>query len=243
MVWRTKPLFSTLALETHLLVVKKKKYAPIAKICIESFCFYNPAYVAVVHVDSSTAGEVKKNLKGLIKKNRVRLVLVPNQLDTWQIQKLHLICSLTGSPSCFMDADLKWNGPLPDTTGVTFFVNEFQLDDDSTYRDELFKIFPEKQFLGTMKNSSFFTWGGYRISNHERNRIFEIERSLVDFFGQGANSGDTNNGAVRMSEQLALSLAVEEMTQLPINYLKSVDGFKDGTFVESSYFGATGATF
>ena len=242
-VWRTKPLTSSLADEAHVLVVKNKRYAPIAKICLESFCFYNSTYVVVVHFDSSTEDEVKKNLKGLIRKNRVRLVLVPDQLATWQNQKLHLICSLSGSTSNFMDADLKWNGALPEVSGVTFFVNEFQLDEDTTYCEQLSKIFPEKKFLGTMKNSSFFTWAGHGISGSEKRRIFEIERLLFDFFTTDPDSGDTNSGVARMSEQLALSLAMEEMTHLPINFLKSVVGFKDGSFVESSYFGATGATF
>ena len=242
-VFRTPPPISALAIEAHVLVVKNKKYAPIAKICIESFCFYNPGYIAVVHVDSFTADETQKCLKSLIRKKRVRLVFVPNQQVTWQTQKLELICSLSGSSSLFMDADLKWNGPLPEIAGVTFFVNEFQLDDDTTYSEKLFTLFPEKQFLGTMKNTSFFTWGGSRISNHERNRILEIEGILVDSFTIDTDLGDTNSGLVRMSEQLALSLAIEEMTQLAVYYLKSSDGFKDGTFLESSYFGATGATF
>jgi hypothetical protein len=56
------------------------------------------------------------------------------------------------------------------------------------------------------------------------------------------NSGSYNSSTKRISEQIALSLLVEKLNS-PIYFLKESDGFKDGSFVESSYFGATGASF
>ena len=47
---------------------------------------------------------------------------------------------------------------------------------------------------------------------------------------------------LRISEQLALSLAVESWNE-EIFLLKSYDGHMDGQFVESSYYGATGISF
>ena len=240
---RIKPTTQEFAEETHVLVVKKGAYVSIAKICIESFCYFNRNHVVIVHVDDSTSDKVKQSLRGLIRKSRVRISRVHDEEPKWQIQKLNLIISMSGSFSSFMDADLKWNGPLPQIQNVTFFVNEFQLDRDDDYRIKLREVFPEKKSLGFMKNTSFFSWGGYRVSLEQKNRIFEIENTLSNSLTGEDLLHDQNSGLARMSEQLALSLAVEEMTELKVEYLKSVDGFKDGAFVESSYFGATGASF
>jgi hypothetical protein len=241
--WKIKPSTSDFPREAHVLVVKKCAYVSIAKICIESFCFFNPDHVVVVHVDNVTAERINESLRGLIRKNRVRISRVHDEEPKWQIQKIELINSISGSLSSFMDADLKWNGPLPQIQNVTFFVNEFQLDADEDYKWKLREVFPEKKTLGSMKNTSFFSWGGYTLTAAQKNRIFEIENALSNSFADEKLFRDQNPGLVRMSEQLALSLAVEEMTDLKVEYLKPVDGFKDGAFVESSYFGATGASF
>jgi hypothetical protein len=241
--WKIKPSTADFPREAHVLVVKKCTYVSIAKICIESFCYFNPNHVVIVHVDTVTEEKIKESLRGLIRKKRVRISRVHDAEPKWQIQKIELISSISASLSIFMDADLKWNGPLPQIQNVTFFVNEFQLDADEDYKWKLQEVFPEKKTLGSMKNTSFFSWGGYTLSEVQKNRIFEIENILSNFYGDEKRFGDQNSGLTRMSEQLALSLAVEEMTDLKVEYLKSVDGFKDGAFVESSYFGATGASF
>jgi hypothetical protein len=53
---------------------------------------------------------------------------------------------------------------------------------------------------------------------------------------------DDKNFVRRISEQLALSLFVEKLGQA-IYFLKENDGHRDGSFLESSYFGATGSQF
>jgi hypothetical protein len=92
-----------------------------------------------------------------------------------------------------------------------------------------------------MKNTSFFTWSGYEPASNLLTRVLKIEKDIHEF--ATATGNFSSSWMARMSEQLALSLAVEEISELKIDYLKSADGFKDGAFVESSYFGATGATF
>lgn len=230
-------------LEANVLVVKKKEYSKIAQICVESFCFFNPQSVVKVHVDDETKYDVELSLSRLINMGRVYLEDVKNKETKWQIQKLDLICSLSGSSSLFMDADLRWNGPLPKIKGTTFFVNEYSLDDNEVYRLLLKSIFPDKQSFGSMKNTSIFSWGGYSAESENRSRIYEIERKISDFLDDGNPEVLKEEQVFRMSEQLALSLAVEEFPNIEIGFLKIKDGFKDGSFVESSYFGATGASF
>lgn len=232
-------------LMANVLVVKRPVYVEVAKVCIESFCYFNSQYNVIVHVDSHTEQLVCKRFKNLIRKQRVKVVTVSNQNDTWQIQKTDLICSLAGSKSIFMDADLKWNGPLPKFSGITFFVNEFLLDQHSDYNSVLRKIFGNKDNLGGMKNTSFFSWDGIDLSSAQKKRIKEIEHAISVFASSQSQTefSDQLSNLKRMSEQLALSLFVEEIQGVKLNYLKSKDGFKDGAFVESSYFGATGARF
>jgi hypothetical protein len=92
-----------------------------------------------------------------------------------------------------------------------------------------------------MKNTSFFSWSGFEPDDNLLARVRELEKDIFEF---ATSTRDLSSSwMARMSEQIALSLAVEEIDEIKIDYLKSSDGFKDGTFVESSYFGATGATF
>ena len=244
-LWRTyriKSIDSAEFVDAHILVVKKREYVKLSHLCVESFLYFNRNAIVTLHVDSLTAPHIQKFFGSLIRKRRVRVIDVSNPEAKWQIQKLELICSLSGTRSIFMDADLKWNAPMPGLTGTTFFVCEFLLDTHDDYKYLLHNFLNGRSELGSMKNTSFFSWGGFRLSQGQENRIFEIENKIVH--STKSDSIDFRDpGIERMSEQIALSLAVEEFSDLEVNYLKEQDGFKDGSFVESSYFGATGASF
>jgi hypothetical protein len=227
-------------IQAHVLVVKKSEYARIAKICIESFCFHNSSSRVTVYVDDLTENAVRKELSTLIKKNRVRIESLLNE-DKWQIQKIDLIFSLIGKDEIFMDADLKWNAPLPKLNNVTFFVREYEIDLEKDLGKNIAKAVKSSRQPGSMKNTSFFSWSGFEPDNNLLTRVRELEKDIFEF--ATSTSDLSSSWMARMSEQLALSLAFEEIDGLKIDYLKSSDGFKDGTFVESSYFGATGATF
>lgn len=244
-LWRTyriKSIDSEEFIDAHILVVKKQEYVKLSHLCVESFLYFNRNAIVTLHVDSLTAPHIQEFFGSLIRKRRVRVIEVSNPEAKWQIQKLELICSLSGTSSIFMDADLKWNAQMPGLTGTTFFVCEFILDTHDDYKYLLQNFLGGRSELGTMKNTSFFTWGGFRLSQGQENRIFEIENKIVHSM-MSNNTDFRAPGIERMSEQIALSLAVEEFSDLEINYLKEQDGFKDGSFVESSYFGATGASF
>jgi len=228
--------------EAHLLVVKKAIYARVAKVCIETFCFHNRFTRVDVHTDAATYEVVKKCLRNLIKSQRVRVFIDQTEELTWQEQKINLICKISGSRSIFMDADLKWNSSLPVVNGLTLFVNEFSLDEHLEFNEFLTSAFTSQQKFGSMKNTSFLAWDGFEISSAQRislANIYDKIKAESEKNPELSNKLDT----IRIAEQLALSIWTERIFPGQIHFLKESDGFRDGSFVESSYFGATGSHF
>jgi uncharacterized protein involved in tolerance to divalent cations len=141
-----------------------------------------------------------------------------------------------------MDADLRWNGILKEMREITFFVKEFDFNSQSKYQTFLGHVFTDRLLLRSMKNTSFFTWSGKNISDEEVTQIFQAYRKLLKGSEVFMTEPEDQSGMKRISEQLALSI-VSEWWGHQIGYLKETDGFRDGEFVESSYFGATGSEF
>ena len=141
-----------------------------------------------------------------------------------------------------MDADLRWNGAIPETGGLTFFVDEFDMSEKSPYRQLLQTLKLDLSRPISMKNTSFFTFQGISISQEKLDAFklaFESYPSLL----MQADIGSLDRTLIgRLSEQLTFSVQ-SELWEVPINYLKTSDGHMDGSFLESSYYGATGASF
>jgi hypothetical protein len=243
--WRvgSSKVSSTQNILAHLLVVKNSQYSSLARVCIESFIFYHPNAVITVHCDSETYSDTKRALNGRFRKNLVQVVL--DQLAnaaTWQEQKVQLITSLNGTHDVFMDADLRWNGVIPQRKGITFFVDEFSLKEKSPYRELLSNHEFSNILNPRMRNTSFFSFAGVRVEEVFLNSIMELQ-TMIENMAKSDIIGELDRESVlRISEQLALSLAVESWKE-EIFLLKSSDGHMDGQFVESSYYGATGISF
>lgn len=233
---------SDASLEANLLVVKKEIYADIAKICIESFLFYHPNSSVRVHVDSTTEFKVHRKLARTIKRGQVKIEVIQDQNKTWQDSKLDLVLSLSDTKQFFMDADLKWNGIMPKIDEITLFVDEFKFTDNVFYTPLFEKDWFSDYLNSTMKNTSFFYWCGYSPTQNDIEEINLIMRKVSEVSSDPRNDAVFNQSTLRIGEQIALSLVVEK-TGRPIKFLKESDGFKDGSFVESSYFGATGTSF
>lgn len=228
--------------EPHLLVVKNEIYASLAKVCVESFLFFNPNSRVVVHVDSATKMASYDALKKLISRDKVSIVQLDSDSLPWQDLKLDLILSLGDPKKFFMDADLKWNGPMKELVGITFFVNEFEFRENTFYAPLTNKDWFSEYPSSTMKNTSFFYWGSYSPSTEDKKNIEVLMGLLKKCTNDQSNQIDFNVSTKRISEQIALSLLVEKLGA-PVYFLKELDIFKDGSFVESSYFGITGASF
>ena len=229
--------------KVHLLVVKKPEYASIAKVAVESFTHFHPASEVVVHADEFTYNKLKQEMRLVLKRRRVSIrPTFRGDNNSWQRQKVDLLLSLNGSSDAFMDADLRWNGAIPETGGLTFFVDEFDMSEKSPYRQLLQTLKLDLSRPISMKNTSFFTFQGISISQEKLDAFklaFESYPSLL----MQADIGSLDRTLIgRLSEQLTFSVQ-SELWEVPINYLKTSDGHMDGSFLESSYYGATGASF
>lgn len=226
----------------NLLVVKKPIYAGIAKVCVESFLHFNPFCYVVVHVDSNTHKEVSRKLRKLIKRGKVSLHLLEDQDSSWQELKLNLALSMKDTKEFFMDADLRWNGPIPNLDSPKFFVEEFSFQDREPYVSFINSKNWEFGKNLSMKNTSFIYWGLSRPDAKSKQIVDRVMIYLEKYCSEASMELIEKESLMRISEQVALSIVVDYL-KIPITFLKEVDGYRDGSFVESSYFGATGSIF
>ena len=241
-VWSygTPPAKDLAVRRIHILIVKKIEYVKIAKICIYSFLYYHPNSIFILHCDTST---FRITSKLFLKKSKfVQVVCDIDDKVSWQESKCNLLISLSNSNDIYMDADLRWNGTIPNLKGVTFFVEEFSMTEKSPYRQLIRELTSLEFNLGSMKNTSFFYLGGYEISEECRLKILETIKNFKDYL-VNADLGILDYPIVlRLSEQIVISL-ISESWNKKISFLKQEDAHRDGKFVESSYYGATGSAF
>jgi hypothetical protein len=226
----------------NLLVVKKPVYAGIAKICAESFLHFNPSCNLIIHVDSNTHKEVSKRLRKLIKRGKVSLHLLDEQDLSWQELKLNLALKMKDRNEFFMDADLRWNGPIPNLDAPKFFVEEFLFQNREPYLSLINSKNWEFGQKLSMKNTSFIYWGSSQPDTECQKVVERIMTFLHRYCAETSMELIEKESLMRISEQVALSVLVDYL-KIPITFLKEVDGYRDGSFVESSYFGATGSVF
>ena len=226
----------------NLLVVKKPIYARLAKLCAESFLFYNPKCKVVVNVDSATELAVSTAFRKVMKKRDIEIRNIGENDKSWQDIKLSIIFKMQEPNEFFMDADLRWNGPIPTLNGLTFFVNEFKLKANPPYSKLLESSGWQSSREFTMKNTSFLFWGDYKPTVSDITFIDQAMRKIQDLCRKGVIPPEDAISIIRIIEQIALSALVDVRNQ-EVKFLKKVDGYRDGSFVESSYFGATGSAF
>jgi hypothetical protein len=223
----------------HILVVNSIYYVLLAQICINSFLKHNPHFNFVIHTDSRLVNILRRRFKFLINFNRVEVNEDLDQELTWQRSKLGVILAMNGTKDIFMDADLRWNGPLTETKGITFYLQEFSLGSSGLYTSAFpnYGLMPDHH----MYNLSFFTFGGNVLSVSEIDEVLSLQQEIEQLVSESLAPSDIL-AIRRMSEQLALSIAVCRFST-SVSTLKSADQRSDGDFVESCYFGATGLTF
>jgi hypothetical protein len=224
----------------HLLIVKNADYVRVARICISSFLYFNPNAIIQIHCDQVTFKKCQAMVRLLKRRKQIRISQDQADQVEWQHSKLGLILNLSGTCDIYMDADLKWNGSLPVIKSTTFFVREFVLMSKLEYKELLEAMNLQELTLNTMKNTSFFSWNGSLAPEKIRSQLFELWGYMLQKIEEMSVSDSTKESLKRVSEQLCLSILVPESES---NYLKDADSQFDGTFVESSYFGATGTRF
>ena len=93
-----------------------------------------------------------------------------------------------------------------------------------------------------MRNTSFFSFDSLDLDSNQLKDFMSFYKN----FGELVQSSDVGSldepELMRLSEQISLSIFSDRWSS-QISCIKSEDGFRDGRFVESSYFGATGSIF
>ncbi len=226
----------------HMLAVKNPIYLRIGRIAVASFLFHNPGSKVVIHCDKQTQVIAEKEFKFFIRKNLVSLSEVNSEGDPWQLQKIQLLIQISNLElNFYMDCDVRWNGNLDLPNLCTCYVREFKLKDKSPFREliaTLEVLEPEAEML----NSTFAYLFPGSFYPDELNLMLQIYNDILGKCNSGVVADLDVNQIERLSEQLAFSIFLAH-TRRSFSALKSQDGHKDGRFLESSYFGATGAEF
>jgi hypothetical protein len=224
-------------------VIVNQEYAKVAKTCVESFLYFNPLCKIVLHCDSATMLVTEKLMKKCAGRRNIEFRLINQPIDQiWQITKLNLILTMNGTNDIFMDADLRWNGPLPPMEGFTYFVREFNMKERSPFREILEVGFQDVARDTFMKNVSFISFSSQRIPREALDLAMHYCKKYIEIVNSPIVGELDKTSKARMVEQVVLSLLIPKYLD-KFSYLKSSDQIMDGRFVESSYFGATGARF
>ena len=234
-------------LSAHLLVVKNVKYSQIAQICATSFLHYHPNATVIIHADESTQSAVSK----WVSRSRFThsIIIKPcnaESQESWQIQKINLVLSLSGTLDFFVDADMRWNSPLNvelnEGANVYFFVEEYKIIENTIFSSMIEHQDFSKYIGASMWNTSFVCFSGCLLSANQKSEILNLQDKIVRYARRYINDEIQSASTVRIAEQLAISMAASNWG-VHLKAVKTVDGYKDGTFLESSYFGATGTHF
>lgn len=234
-------------LRVHLLVIKNSKYSQIARICTTSFLHFHPKSTVIIHVDEYTQGPVTAWVSKSKFTRSIKIELQRNsKQQSWQVQKTNLVVGLSGSLDIFVDADMRWNGPIDSenlkSSTILFFVEEYKIVENKNFASMLEHVEFNKFNKASMWNTSFVTFSGYSLNDAQKNQIIELQNKIIEYASRFMKEETLSSSTIRISEQLAISLAVSSW-DVAVGAIKKVDGYKDGAFLESSYFGATGTQF
>lgn len=218
-------------LNVHFLLVKDTKYVSVIKICLDSFLYWHPAAKITIHVDSITKSQVEKELLTRRKRSNIEIKMdMDFPESSWQNLKLRLLACLNGTFDIYLDTDMRWNGTMPECNSVTFFTTEFTLKDMTLYLVLLTHLQNGKYMAAKMRNTSFFTFWGFKIDEDSLKDIEELHNQIISLVKSDNFGSKDRPHLLRIAEQLAISIASEDWgTQ--ISQLKDIDIWKDGSLL------------
>lgn len=224
-------------LTMHILVTSRREYINAGIKCAQSFLDYNPNSSVKYYVDSANSHYLEKKIRRKLSRHKTEIEIVSSQIR-WQEHKLNIILNKLCSQDIFCDADLYWNRS-PDLSLAPFgFVKEFILNANPTFNLLLNHLgILERDY--PMINTSVVALGEY--SNHKQ--LAEQSKKLYERILELCSSPNPQINQIakisRLSEQLALSIALTEVVGDNLNFLKFSDKPMDGGIVESYYLGTT----
>jgi len=186
---------SNIEIRGHLMVVKNIDYVSLARICVESFLYHHPNSSIVIHCDSMTVPELRKFAGKKWTKNRIKVKEdFDNSITVWQDQKLQLMLGLVGTSDFFIDADMRWNSPGEFPAEVTFFVQEFKFLNRAPFREIVSRSSLSRYKASTMKNVSFFSFGGKDVSPELIQAVWKTKDEWIDVISSDLIGEDDLNG-------------------------------------------------
>lgn len=228
--------------EVNLLVVKDLKYIDLAYDCIRSFSAFHPNSKFKIRVDDVTSAAAITRFKGGHLSNKCTFVNVIDSGKKWQEMKLDIILSQSGTNELFIDADLRWYGPLPAIQEITFLVDEGPLSKSEVFL-KIFEANKEFDSAAHMLNVSFVAFNGTIILPEVQRKIQETCENYDEIIGRAASDIRNIEMVARLREQFAISVFVHEICS-HYSVLKERDNRAERhTLVSSCYFGSTGLSF
>ena len=140
-----------------------------------------------------------------------------------------------------MDCDVRWNGSLTLNNLCTSYVSEFKLVDKSPFRELIYALNLQSSQLEMLNTTFVYLYPG-KFSNSDLGEIIRYHNEILNLCKTGVVAKLDIEKTTRVSEQLGYSIFLANSGRKHIA-LKTQDGHMDGSFLESSYFGATGVEF
>jgi hypothetical protein len=220
----------------HILLMKRAQYIkPVIK-CCNSIWDHAPETRIEIWIDDNLREDFQKEKHRLMREDRVDTKEVPLQNSEWQKNKLQIISNEMNPEDLFVDADLIWNGAPPRPQTPMFFVSEYLMNARTLTLWLLRKLKVDLSKNWYMLNVSVVGLSNLSkdISFQERvNELYDAIRHVEPDDNFGFDDIPTLR---RMSEQIALSIAVQELGEYTV--LKDSDTYMDGGIAESYYLGA-----
>jgi hypothetical protein len=228
--------------EVNLLVVKDLKYIDLAYDCIQSFLAFHPNSKFEIHVDEVTSASTINRFTRRNLADKCTFINIVDSRKKWQEMKLDIILSQSGTHKLFLDADLRWYGPLPTIKAVTFLVDEGPLSKSDIFL-KILKSNPEFNSESHMINVSFVALNGVTILPEMQQKIRETRKNYDAIISQAVHDSKDIEIVARLREQFAISVYAHAISP-HYSVLKERDSRAERhTLVSSCYFGSTGLNF
>jgi hypothetical protein len=221
----------------HIICVRKMDYLKAGARCANSIWFHNPEVKIKFHIDEILSLHDSYLKRKLNRLDRATIV-VENNFRNWQELKLRVILSELQENDYFCDADIYWNAPLPIEDESYYFASEPAQLCREPYYSALRAAGLHVGQNSFMANSSFIKFGKGLDRAVFANEVNGYFNSIQSAYLHGKVEKSVAKKIIRLSEQIALSVAINSRSEV-FRALKKSDSPMDRGIAESYYLGTT----